>query len=73
MISDGGRQEKEYEMILRRTLQSICFLTVYPNTTTSIIVQGDWCVARNGTMCLSTMTRQRWKVLQLDYGVLLLS
>ncbi|XP_020578128.1 exosome complex exonuclease RRP46 homolog isoform X2 [Phalaenopsis equestris] len=34
-----GRQEKEYEMILRRTLQSICLLNVHPNTTTSIIVQ----------------------------------
>lgn len=38
-IGQIGRQEKEYEMILRRTLQSICLLTVYPNTTTSIIVQ----------------------------------
>ncbi|XP_010244440.1 PREDICTED: exosome complex exonuclease RRP46 homolog [Nelumbo nucifera] len=34
-----GKPEKEYEMILKRTLQSICLLTVYPNTTTSIIVQ----------------------------------
>ncbi|KAG0468483.1 hypothetical protein HPP92_017811 [Vanilla planifolia] len=34
-----GRQEKEYEMILRRTLLSICLLTVHPNTTTSVIVQ----------------------------------
>ncbi|XP_020671995.1 exosome complex exonuclease RRP46 homolog isoform X2 [Dendrobium catenatum] len=34
-----GRREKEYEMILRQTLQSICLLTVHPNTTTSIIVQ----------------------------------
>ncbi|XWS26340.1 hypothetical protein CRYUN_Cryun26dG0023900 [Craigia yunnanensis] len=34
-----GKLEKEYEMILKRTLQSICILTVYPNTTTSIIIQ----------------------------------
>ncbi|PKA45879.1 Exosome complex exonuclease RRP46 like [Apostasia shenzhenica] len=35
----AGKQEKEYEIILRKTLQSICLLTVYPNTTTSVIVQ----------------------------------
>ncbi|KAF3335483.1 exosome complex exonuclease RRP46 [Carex littledalei] len=34
-----GKQEREYEMILKRTLQSICLLNVHPNTTTSIIVQ----------------------------------
>lgn len=34
-----GKQEKEYEMILKRTLQSICLLNIHPNTTTSIIVQ----------------------------------
>uniref|UniRef100_A0A453MLF2 Exoribonuclease phosphorolytic domain-containing protein n=1 Tax=Aegilops tauschii subsp. strangulata TaxID=200361 RepID=A0A453MLF2_AEGTS len=34
-----GRQEKEYEMTLKRTLQSICLLTVHPNTTTSVILQ----------------------------------
>lgn len=34
-----GKQEREYEMILKRTLQSICLLTVNPNTTTSIIIQ----------------------------------
>ncbi|XP_022756350.1 exosome complex exonuclease RRP46 homolog isoform X2 [Durio zibethinus] len=34
-----GKQEKEYEMILKRTLLSICILTVNPNTTTSIIIQ----------------------------------
>ncbi|WRX31638.1 Exoribonuclease [Theobroma cacao] len=34
-----GKLEKEYEMILKRTLQSICILTVNPNTTTSIIIQ----------------------------------
>ncbi|XP_020085452.1 exosome complex exonuclease RRP46 homolog [Ananas comosus] len=34
-----GKQEKEYEMILKRTLQSICLLTSHPNTTTSVIVQ----------------------------------
>ncbi|XP_031407497.1 exosome complex exonuclease RRP46 homolog isoform X2 [Punica granatum] len=35
----SGKQEKEYEMILKRTLQSICILTINPNTTTSIIIQ----------------------------------
>lgn len=35
----SGRQEKEYEMTLKRTLQSICLLTVHPNTTTSVILQ----------------------------------
>ncbi|KAI9191359.1 hypothetical protein LWI28_007455 [Acer negundo] len=34
-----GKPEREFEMILKRTLQSICILTVNPNTTTSIIVQ----------------------------------
>ncbi|XP_028113963.1 exosome complex exonuclease RRP46 homolog isoform X3 [Camellia sinensis] len=34
-----GKPEKEYEMILKRTLQSICLLTINPNTTTSVIVQ----------------------------------
>ncbi|KAM0935451.1 putative ribosomal protein S5 domain 2-type [Dioscorea sansibarensis] len=34
-----GKQEKEYEIILRRTLRSICLLTVHPNTTTSVILQ----------------------------------
>ncbi|WCJ42253.1 hypothetical protein M5689_023073 [Euphorbia peplus] len=34
-----GKQEREYEMILKRTLQSICILTINPNTTTSIIIQ----------------------------------
>ncbi|XP_047968414.1 exosome complex exonuclease RRP46 homolog [Salvia hispanica] len=34
-----GKIEKEFEMILKRTLQNICLLTVHPNTNTSIIVQ----------------------------------
>lgn len=34
-----GKQEKENEMIVRRTLQSICVLTLNPNTTTSVIIQ----------------------------------
>ncbi|KAJ0970787.1 hypothetical protein J5N97_018746 [Dioscorea zingiberensis] len=34
-----GKQEKEYEIILKRTLRSICLLTIHPNTTTSIILQ----------------------------------
>ncbi|EFH57063.1 predicted protein [Arabidopsis lyrata subsp. lyrata] len=34
-----GKVEKEYEMILKRTMQSICVLTVNPNTTTSVIIQ----------------------------------
>ncbi|KAL5732361.1 hypothetical protein ACOSP7_031704 [Xanthoceras sorbifolium] len=34
-----GKPEREFEMILKRTLQSICILTVNPNTTTSVIVQ----------------------------------
>ncbi|KAL6524080.1 exosome non-catalytic core subunit rrp46 [Orobanche minor] len=35
----SGKPEKEFEMILKRTLQNICLLNVHPNTTTSIIVQ----------------------------------
>ena len=31
--------EREYEMIVKRTLESICVLTINPNTTTSTIVQ----------------------------------
>ncbi|CAK9188467.1 unnamed protein product [Ilex paraguariensis] len=34
-----GKEEKEYEMVLKRTLQNMCLLTVHPNTTTSIIIQ----------------------------------
>ncbi|EXB63842.1 hypothetical protein L484_021115 [Morus notabilis] len=34
-----GKSEREYEMILKRTLQSICILTVNPNTTTLVIIQ----------------------------------
>ncbi|KAF4376218.1 hypothetical protein F8388_018887 [Cannabis sativa] len=34
-----GKMEKEYEMILKRTLQSITLLNVNPNTTTSLIIQ----------------------------------
>ncbi|KAL2525556.1 Ribosomal protein S5 domain 2-like superfamily protein [Abeliophyllum distichum] len=34
-----GKAEKEYEMIVKRTLQNICLLNVHPNTTTSIIIQ----------------------------------
>lgn len=34
-----GKLERECEMILKRTLQSICILNANPNTTTSIIVQ----------------------------------
>ncbi|CAN0825528.1 Exosome complex exonuclease RRP46 homolog [Linum grandiflorum] len=34
-----GKAEKECEMIMKKTLQSICLLTINPNTTTSIIVQ----------------------------------
>ncbi|CAI9093530.1 OLC1v1029042C1 [Oldenlandia corymbosa var. corymbosa] len=34
-----GKPERECEMILKKTLQSICLLTVHPNTTTSIIIQ----------------------------------
>ncbi|TKY65472.1 Exosome complex exonuclease RRP46-like [Spatholobus suberectus] len=34
-----GKVEKEYEMILKRTMESICIRTIYPNTTTSVIVQ----------------------------------
>ncbi|EPS64194.1 hypothetical protein M569_10586, partial [Genlisea aurea] len=34
-----GKQEKEFEMILKRTLQNICILSVNLNTTTSITIQ----------------------------------
>ncbi|KAL6344744.1 hypothetical protein AAG906_002650 [Vitis piasezkii] len=34
-----GKPEKEYEVILKRTLKSICLLNINPNTTTSIIIQ----------------------------------
>lgn len=37
-----GKLEKEYEMILKRTLQSICILSMNPNTTTSVIIQVIW-------------------------------
>ncbi|KAI4355049.1 hypothetical protein L6164_003863 [Bauhinia variegata] len=34
-----GKPEREYEMLLKKTLESICIRSIYPNTTTSIIVQ----------------------------------
>ncbi|KAJ9541949.1 hypothetical protein OSB04_028455 [Centaurea solstitialis] len=34
-----GKPEREYEMVLKKTLQSICLLNVHPNTTTSIVIQ----------------------------------
>ncbi|KAF8400864.1 hypothetical protein HHK36_014167 [Tetracentron sinense] len=34
-----GKSEKEYEMILRRTLKCICLPTINPNTTTSVVLQ----------------------------------
>ncbi|XP_044497344.1 exosome complex exonuclease RRP46 homolog isoform X2 [Mangifera indica] len=34
-----GKLEKDYEVILKRTVQSRCILTVNQNTTTSIIIQ----------------------------------
>ncbi|KAG4962777.1 hypothetical protein JHK85_040220 [Glycine max] len=37
-----GKVEKEYEMILKRTLESICIRTIYPNTTTLVIVQASF-------------------------------
>jgi hypothetical protein len=33
------KAREEYEMTLKRTLQSICLLTVHPNTTTSVVLQ----------------------------------
>ncbi|CAF2085594.1 hypothetical protein YC2023_071232 [Brassica napus] len=38
-----GKAEKEFEMILKKTIQSICVLTVNPNTTTSVIIQAIIC------------------------------
>ncbi|XP_073285305.1 exosome complex exonuclease RRP46 homolog [Primulina huaijiensis] len=38
-IGQIGKADKEFEMILKRTLQNICLLTAHPNTTTSIIIQ----------------------------------
>jgi exosome complex component RRP46 len=35
----AGRQDREYEMTLKRTLQSICLLTVHANATTSVVLQ----------------------------------
>ncbi|KAK9149298.1 hypothetical protein Scep_008055 [Stephania cephalantha] len=34
-----GRDEKEYEIVVKRTLESICLLTVNPSTTVSVILQ----------------------------------
>uniref|UniRef100_A0A2N9ICT2 Exosome complex exonuclease RRP46 homolog n=1 Tax=Fagus sylvatica TaxID=28930 RepID=A0A2N9ICT2_FAGSY len=51
-----GKVEREYEMIVKRTLESICVLTINPNTTTSIIVQvvNDDGSVSFMVMCLST-------------------
>jgi exosome complex component RRP46 len=37
-----GQADREYEMILKKTLESICIRTIYPNTTTSVIVQASF-------------------------------
>ncbi|KAL9315028.1 hypothetical protein ACSQ67_016029 [Phaseolus vulgaris] len=37
-----GKVEKEYEMILKKTFESICIRTIYPNTTTTVIVQASF-------------------------------
>ncbi|CAJ2636680.1 unnamed protein product [Trifolium pratense] len=34
-----GQADREHEMILKKTFESICIRTIYPNTTTSIVVQ----------------------------------
>lgn len=38
-LRGSGKLEREYEMIVKRTLQSICILNINPNTTISVIVQ----------------------------------
>nr|XP_043610645.1 exosome complex exonuclease RRP46 homolog [Erigeron canadensis] len=35
----SGKSEREYEMVLKKTLLSICLLNVHPNTTTSVVIQ----------------------------------
>ncbi|KAL9298090.1 hypothetical protein ACSQ67_023986 [Phaseolus vulgaris] len=37
-----GKVEKEYEMLLKKTLESICIRTIYPNTTTTVIVRASF-------------------------------
>ncbi|PNX87880.1 exosome complex exonuclease rrp46, partial [Trifolium pratense] len=37
-----GQADREYEMILKKTFESICIRTIYPNTTTSIVVQASF-------------------------------
>ncbi|CAN1148943.1 Exosome complex exonuclease RRP46 homolog [Linum perenne] len=45
-----GKEGKECEMIMKKTLQSICLLTINPNTTTSIIVQVSY-LCQSLTVC----------------------
>ncbi|WVZ05045.1 hypothetical protein V8G54_018391 [Vigna mungo] len=46
-----GKVEKEYEMILKKTLESICIRTIYPNTTTSVIVQASFVLSIGNVAC----------------------
>ncbi|KAL5678540.1 hypothetical protein ACJX0J_014671, partial [Zea mays] len=62
----AGRQEREYEMTLKRTLQSICLLTVHANTTTSVVLQAQGSLDRRGVFSLDTHSPSVCLLIQLE-------
>ncbi|KAJ6914989.1 hypothetical protein NC651_017084 [Populus alba x Populus x berolinensis] len=67
---DDGKLEREYEMILKRTLQSICILTLNPNTTTSIKVQiGGLVVNDDGAVSYLHVLSIRCRARTGDHGL----
>ena len=48
-------------MILKRTLESICIRTIYPNTTTSVIVQASFVLSIRNLVCYKFYNLVRFK------------
>uniref|UniRef100_A0A804UC17 E2F/DP family winged-helix DNA-binding domain-containing protein n=1 Tax=Zea mays TaxID=4577 RepID=A0A804UC17_MAIZE len=62
----AGRQEREYEMTLKRMLQSICLLTVHANTTTSVVLQAQGSLDRRDVFSLDTHSPSVCLLIQLE-------
>ncbi|AQK79186.1 Exosome complex exonuclease RRP46-like protein [Zea mays] len=61
-----GRQDREYEMTLKRTLQSICLLTVHANATTSVVLQAQGSLDRRSVFSLDTHSPSVCLLIQLE-------
>ncbi|PWZ16868.1 Exosome complex exonuclease RRP46 [Zea mays] len=62
----AGRQDREYEMTLKRTLQSICLLTVHANATTSVVLQAQGSLDRRSVFSLDTHSPSVCLLIQLE-------